>query len=112
MQPGASERGSLNCHSLIPWLTHEFDQSRLFYGPGMQNWDMALLKATKLAETKYLEFRFEAFNAFNHAQFLDVDGNFHDIRRLAMWSVQMLHAFARRRPNSIFWAKEYWKIHS
>jgi hypothetical protein len=35
----------------------------------MQNWDMALLKTTKLTESKSLEFRFETFNAFNHAQF-------------------------------------------
>ena len=30
---------------------------------------MALLKDTKLTETKTLQFRFEAFNIFNHAQF-------------------------------------------
>jgi hypothetical protein len=54
---------------------------RFFYGPGMQNWDIALLKTTKLTESKSLEFRFEAFNTFNHAQFLGpttVDGNFND----------------------------------
>lgn len=42
---------------------------RFFYGPGQQNWDMALLKTTKLTESKALEIRFEAFNVFNHAQF-------------------------------------------
>lgn len=42
---------------------------RFFYGPGQQNWDMALLKATRLTESKTLEMRFEAFNVFNHAQF-------------------------------------------
>lgn len=42
---------------------------RFFYGPGQQNWNMALLKATKLTESKILELRFEAFNVFNHAQF-------------------------------------------
>lgn len=40
-----------------------------FYGPGQQNWDIALLKNTKLTESKALEIRFEAFNVFNHAQF-------------------------------------------
>ncbi len=42
---------------------------------------MALLKTTKLTETKSLEFRFEVFNAFNHTQFFGpttVDGNFND----------------------------------
>ena len=54
---------------------------RFFYGPGMQNWDMALLKTTRLTESKSLEFRFEAFNTFNHAQFFgptSVDGNIND----------------------------------
>lgn len=42
---------------------------RFFYGPGLNNWDMALLKDTKLTETKTLQFRFEAFNVWNHTQF-------------------------------------------
>ncbi len=42
---------------------------RFFHGPGMQNWDIALLKDTHLTETTTLQFRVEAFNAFNHAQF-------------------------------------------
>lgn len=42
---------------------------RFFHGPGLNNWDMALIKDTNLTETKSLEFRFEAFNIFNHAQF-------------------------------------------
>jgi hypothetical protein len=42
---------------------------RFFYGPGLNNWDMALLKDTKLTESKTLQFRFEAFNIWNHAQF-------------------------------------------
>jgi hypothetical protein len=42
---------------------------RFFHGPGLNNWDMALLKDTKLTETKTLQLRAEAFNIFNHAQF-------------------------------------------
>jgi hypothetical protein len=42
---------------------------RFFYGPGMDNWDMALLKVTHLSESKVLEMRLETFNTFNHAQF-------------------------------------------
>ena len=42
---------------------------RFFHGPGLNNWDMALLKDTKITESKSLEFRFEAFNVWNHAQF-------------------------------------------
>ncbi len=42
---------------------------RFFHGPGLNNWDMALLKDVRLTETKRLEFRGEFFNTFNHAQF-------------------------------------------
>src|SRR6202522_4419767 len=51
---------------------------RFFFGPGMDNYDMALLKNVRLTESKSLQFRLEAFNAFNHAQFFGpqaVDGN-------------------------------------
>jgi hypothetical protein len=51
---------------------------RFFHGPGMDNHDMALLKNLRLSESKSLQFRIEAFNAFNHAQFFGpkaVDGN-------------------------------------
>jgi hypothetical protein len=51
---------------------------RFFYGPGIDNFDVALHKITKLTESKSLEFRFETFNTFNHAQFYpngSVDGN-------------------------------------
>jgi hypothetical protein len=51
---------------------------RFFYGPGMNNFDLALLKNVRLTESKSLQFRLEAFNAFNHAQFFGpqaVDGN-------------------------------------
>jgi hypothetical protein len=54
---------------------------RPFYGPGVNNWDMALHKVTKLTESKSLELRFETFNTFNHAQFYgngSVDGNISD----------------------------------
>ena len=51
---------------------------RFFYGPGMDNYDMALSKNLPLTESKSLEFRVEAFNIFNHAQFYgpaSVNGN-------------------------------------
>jgi Carboxypeptidase regulatory-like domain len=51
---------------------------RFFYGPGLDNYDMALLKSVRLTESKSLQFRLEAFNVFNHAQFFgpqSVDGN-------------------------------------
>jgi hypothetical protein len=42
---------------------------RSFYGPGMLNFDLALLKSFQFTEARSLQFRIEAFNAFNHAQF-------------------------------------------
>ena len=54
---------------------------RFFSGPGINNYDLTVQKNLKLTESKSLEFRIEAFNAFNHAQFygpLSVDGNIND----------------------------------
>jgi hypothetical protein len=51
---------------------------RFFYGPGINNYDLALRKVTRVTESSSLEFRFETFNTFNHAQFDgagSVDGN-------------------------------------
>ena len=50
---------------------------RFFYGPGIENFDMTLIKQVKVTESQALEFRLEAFNVFNHAQFYgpgSVDG--------------------------------------
>jgi hypothetical protein len=54
---------------------------RVFYGPGIDNSDLTLQKNVRLTEAKALEFRIEAFNAFNHAQFYgpaSVDGQVED----------------------------------
>jgi hypothetical protein len=51
---------------------------RSFYGPGLDNYDMSLQKEVALSESKLLQFRVEAFNVFNHAQFFGaaaVNGN-------------------------------------
>ncbi|HTS09230.1 MAG TPA: TonB-dependent receptor [Candidatus Eisenbacteria bacterium] len=51
---------------------------RFFYGPGLNNFDIALEKQLVVTEGKSLEFRMEAFNVFNHAQFFGaatVNGN-------------------------------------
>ena len=51
---------------------------RFFYGPGMENFDMALEKKVTLTESKQLFFRVESFNVFNHAQFFGpeaINGN-------------------------------------
>jgi hypothetical protein len=51
---------------------------RFFYGPGMDNFDMALEKRVSMGETRELTLRAESFNVFNHAQFFGpeaVNGN-------------------------------------
>ena len=51
---------------------------RFFYGPGADNFDMAVAKKLPLTESKSLLFRVEGFNVFNHTQFngpSSVDGN-------------------------------------
>jgi hypothetical protein len=51
---------------------------RLFYGPGIENFDVALIKDMSLGGSKALQLRAEVFNLFNHPQFYGaaaVDGN-------------------------------------
>ncbi len=48
---------------------------RFFSGPGINNFDLALLKDTQLTESTRVEFRAETFNIFNHAQFMNPSGN-------------------------------------
>jgi hypothetical protein len=51
---------------------------RLFYGPGLDNTDLALSKLTPLHDNLSLDLRVEAFNVFNRSQFFGpaaVDGN-------------------------------------
>jgi hypothetical protein len=55
------------------------DASRRFFsGPGMLNFDAAVTKTLRLSEARSIQFRIEAFNVLNHAQFFGpqaVDGN-------------------------------------
>ena len=47
---------------------------RPFRGPGVNNWDLSLVKSFPLkSEASRLQFR-RSFNAFNHTQFQSVDG--------------------------------------
>ncbi len=56
-------------------LGQEGDSSRrFFHGPGINNWDFALVKNTTITERSNLQFRAEFFNVFNHTQFLNAQG--------------------------------------
>jgi hypothetical protein len=48
---------------------------RFFHGPGVNNTDVALQRKFDFTESTYLQFRAEAFNLFNHAQFNGPTGN-------------------------------------
>jgi hypothetical protein len=53
----------------------------MFYGPGIENFDMTLEKDIRFNESRTLALRFESFNVFNHAQFYgpaSVDGQIED----------------------------------
>jgi hypothetical protein len=50
-------------------------RARFFHGPGINNFDLALHKDTKLRDALTLEFRAEFFNIANHAQFNPPNGN-------------------------------------
>lgn len=47
-----------------------------FHGPGFANFDLSLAKVTQITERMALQFRAEFFNAFNHTQFNNPNGNF------------------------------------
>lgn len=54
---------------------------RFFYGPGIDNFDLTLTKMLRVTDSKSFEFRVEAFNVLNHAQFYgagSVDGEVND----------------------------------
>jgi hypothetical protein len=47
--------------------------ANILTGPGVNNWDIGIGKVVSLHESMGLDLRFEAFNALNHAQFLNPD---------------------------------------
>jgi hypothetical protein len=44
-------------------------------GPGQFNWDISIVKTTRITERQTLVFRAEFFNAFNHTNFMTVNVN-------------------------------------
>jgi len=53
---------------------------RFFHGPGINNWDFAVHKDTRLRESMALQFRAELFNVFNHTQFNNPNGTYNNSR--------------------------------
>jgi hypothetical protein len=48
-------------------------------GPGQFNWDISVIKNTKITEGAMVQFRAEFYNAFNHAQFNPPNNDFNAI---------------------------------
>jgi hypothetical protein len=73
----SSFASNLSCGYEVCGVTGSAKQY-IFSGPGTINTDAGIEKDTKLTESMALNFRFEFFNVFNHANFLSsgVSGNF------------------------------------
>ncbi|MFZ0139246.1 MAG: carboxypeptidase regulatory-like domain-containing protein [Candidatus Sulfotelmatobacter sp.] len=53
-------------------------QRTICCGPGLIDWDFSVHKKIALSETKYVQFRAEIFNVFNHTNYSNPDGGFSD----------------------------------
>jgi hypothetical protein len=76
--PAKSPAFNTSCFSLPELGQLGNAPRRFFYGPGIENTDLTLLKSISLSGSKGLQIRLEAFNVFNHSQFYGpgaVDGN-------------------------------------
>ena len=77
-RPGAKPAFNTGLFSLPALGTFGDARRRFFHGPGSDDTDVALEKATELGDGKTLELRAEAFNVLNHSQFFGpaaVEGN-------------------------------------
>ncbi len=76
--PARGPAFNTDCFSLPPLGQLGNAPRRFFYGPGIQNFDLTLIKRVTFDKSRSLELRLEAFNVFNHPQFYGpgaVDGN-------------------------------------
>ncbi|HXY14487.1 MAG TPA: carboxypeptidase regulatory-like domain-containing protein [Terriglobales bacterium] len=53
----------------VPLFTHGDMGRNSLRGPGINDWDISILKDFKFTESKYVEFQANFYNAFNHIQF-------------------------------------------
>jgi len=53
----------------VPLFTFGDMGRNVLRGPGINNWDISLMKNFQFTESRYLQFQTNFFNAFNHAQF-------------------------------------------
>jgi hypothetical protein len=53
----------------VPLFTNGDMGRNVLRGPGINNWDVSVMKNFQFTESKYLQFQANFFNAFNHTQF-------------------------------------------
>jgi len=85
---GPSAPGDVNAPACLPTVgafaqncipgTFGTADRRFFHGPGFNNTDFGILKRTVIKESLAFDLRFEFFNIFNHAQFMNPSGNISD----------------------------------
>jgi len=63
---------NLDC-ATVPMFTFGTLGRNAFRGPGINNWDLSLVKKTNITERQSIEFRAEFFNTWNHTQFSNPD---------------------------------------
>jgi len=66
-----------NPDAFAPGQLGQFGTSsrQFFHGPGINNFDISLMKKTQISESMAFEIRAEFFNVFNHTQFTNPDGD-------------------------------------
>lgn len=72
---GGTVAGAANCAASGGGTGFGNSGQAIIAGPGQFNWDMALIKNTKITEGTSLQFRTEFFNIWNHPQFDPPFGN-------------------------------------
>jgi hypothetical protein len=70
-------------------------------GPGMNNWDMSIYRQFKVKEKRYLQFRFETYNTFNHTQFASVNTAARFDAKGAQVDPTFLDPLAARSPRRV-----------
>ncbi len=76
--PLCTDTPGFGCYAPSLFGTIPDTKRTLCCGPGIRNFDISFLKRTDVTETKYVEFRADFFNVFNHTQFTNPSGNTSD----------------------------------
>jgi hypothetical protein len=78
MDPRKSGNAFFNADAFAPGQLGQFGTAnrQFFHGPGINNFDISLMKKTQISESMAFEIRAEFFNVFNHTQFQNPDGDF------------------------------------